>query len=542
MVAGDSVTVSATGSFRNAGNTANDKGAGTGKTVALTSSYGGTDATNYTITDQATTTASITPKPLTISGIAATDKVYDGNATATVSTAGVTNSVLQTGGLVAGDSVTVSATGTFRNAGNTANDKNVGTGKTVALSSTYGGSDATNYTITDQTTTTASITAKPLTISGITAADKVYDGNATAIVSTAGVTSSVLQAGGLVAGDSVTVSATGTFRNAGNTANDKNAGTGKTVALTSTYGGTDATNYTITDQATTTASITPKALTVSADSARKTQDGQAYTGGNGVSYSGFASNETASVLGGSLSFGGSSQGAVTAGSYVITTSGLSSGNYAITFQDGTLTVDPAPTPASASSGSGDAGALQLAIVKGTAGRGAGVDNVTAISSRSGQPISVVSQDSTVPASTSGSYAWPALQAVKAPDKSDTGLLGVTILGTGGSAAGPAAVAFEQDGVTISLRTASPPLVRPANDRVVFSSRMTEFMVQGPQGELVAFSGGLVNRRLVVVATTAESKQLAQASMNLVLAGAIMALGKDKPIVLASLDGVVLDLR
>jgi hypothetical protein len=135
-----------------------------------------------------------------------------------------------------------------------------------------------------------------------------------------------------------------------------------------------------------------------------------------------------------------------------------------------------------------------------------------------------------------------LQAVKAPDKSDTGLLAVTILGTSGSAAGTAAVAFEQDGVTISLRTASPPLVRPANDRVVFSSRMTEFMVQGPQGELVAFSGGLVNRRLVVVAPTAESKQLAQASMNLVLAGAIMALGKDTPIVLASLDGVVFDLR
>ena len=35
---------------------------------------------------------------------------------------------------------------------------------------------ALNYSVTDQTTTTGNITAKALTVSGITASDKTYDG------------------------------------------------------------------------------------------------------------------------------------------------------------------------------------------------------------------------------------------------------------------------------------------------------------------------------------------------------------------------------
>ncbi len=57
-----------------------------------------------------------------------------------------------------------------------------------------------------------------------------------------------------------------------------------------------------------------------------------------------------------------------------------------------------------------------------------------------------------------------------------------------------------------------------------------------------FQGGIVNRRMVVVAPSPESKQLAQRSMNTVLAGAIMALGRQTPVLLAKLDSVVLDLR
>ncbi len=83
-------------------------------------------------------------------------------------------------------------------------------------------------------------------------------------------------------------------------------------------------------------------LTVAANSVGKTYDGQAYVGGNGVSYSGFANGEGVSALGGALSYGGGSQGAVDAGSYAIIPSGLTSNNYAITYGSGTLTIGKAP--------------------------------------------------------------------------------------------------------------------------------------------------------------------------------------------------------
>ena len=253
MVAGDDITVGATGIF-------DTKNVGVAKTVALTSSYGGVDVGNYTIIDQANTTADLTQKALSVSGITAANKTYDGNRVAAVSTAGVTSAALQAGGMVVGDDITVSATGLF-------DTKNVGTSKTVALSSSYGGVDVGNYAITDQTSTTANVTQKALGISGISAANKTYDGNRIAAVNTAGVTAAALQAGGMVVGDDITVSATGLF-------DTKNVGTAKTVALTSRYGGVDVGNYAITDQATTTADVTQKALDISGiTAANKTYDG-----------------------------------------------------------------------------------------------------------------------------------------------------------------------------------------------------------------------------------------------------------------------------
>lgn len=60
-----------------------------------------------------------------------------------------------------------------------------------------------------------------------------------------------------------------------------------------------------------------------------------------MNYSGFVNGETSAVLGGTLGYGGTSQGAVDVGSYVITPGGLTSPNYAITYADGTLTVNKA---------------------------------------------------------------------------------------------------------------------------------------------------------------------------------------------------------
>lgn len=92
----------------------------------------------------------------------------------------------------------------------------------------------------------------------------------------------------------------------------------------------------------TTLTIDKAALTVTANDASKTYDGLAFTGGNGVSYSGFVNGEDVGVLGGALVYGGSAQGAVNTGSYAISSHGLTSGNYAITFVDGTLTISGQP--------------------------------------------------------------------------------------------------------------------------------------------------------------------------------------------------------
>ena len=83
------------------------------------------------------------------------------------------------------------------------------------------------------------------------------------------------------------------------------------------------------------------ALTVAANDDSKTYNGLAYSGGNGVSYTGLVNGESNAVLGGTLGYSGTSQGAVNAGSYVITPGGLTSSNYAISFVNGALTVNRA---------------------------------------------------------------------------------------------------------------------------------------------------------------------------------------------------------
>ncbi len=120
---------------------------------------------------------------------------------------------------------------------------------------------------------------------------------------------------------------------------DKNAGTGKSIHIAdiSLTARTAATTRLRNSTATASADITPAPLTVTANDDRKLYDGAAYSGGNGVTYAGFANGEDSSVLGGLLAYGGSSQGAVQAGTYGIDPSGLTSNNYDLRFVNGTLT-------------------------------------------------------------------------------------------------------------------------------------------------------------------------------------------------------------
>ena len=226
-LSGDTVTLAgtATGAFAN-------KNVGTAKAVTTSGlSLGGADALNYTLV-QESTTANITPATLTVVGLSATSRVYDATMVA-----GLTGTA--TVAALSGDTVTLAgtATGAFAN-------KNVGTAKAVTTSGlSLGGADALNYTLV-QESTTANITPATLTVSGITAANKTYDGTAFATVSA---TNALY--GGLISGDAVSVAATGVFT-------DKNAALGKTVTLASSYSGADVGNYNISNQGSTTANIT----------------------------------------------------------------------------------------------------------------------------------------------------------------------------------------------------------------------------------------------------------------------------------------------
>ncbi|TDM08964.1 MAG: hypothetical protein C4K60_06285 [Ideonella sp. MAG2] len=255
LQAGDLVTATGNGMF-------SDKNVAIGNKAYTVSqlALAGTDAGNYFLWDGSnpvsslTGTGSITPATLTVN-YTGLDKVYDRLSSATVTTSD---------NRVAGDSLGLSFTANFANVNGVAGTaKNVGMGKTIDVTGvSLTGADAGNYVVASTGTATASITPKALVISGITAQDKTYNGNTTATLDT----SSTLQRNGLVAGDDVTVTATGSFASA-------NAGANQTVTITSVYGG-DSANYSITGQASTVASITPRQVAVSATGGvSKTYDG-----------------------------------------------------------------------------------------------------------------------------------------------------------------------------------------------------------------------------------------------------------------------------
>ncbi|WP_298621958.1 YDG domain-containing protein [uncultured Zoogloea sp.] len=236
---GDSLAVSYTGAAFS------DANGGLGKTVTVNGiSVTGADIGNYTFNTTAITTADILGRLLTISGVQALGKVYDGTTAAVLGTGGAVLS-----GLLDGDVVSVGlGSGVFA-------DKNAGTGKAVTVTGiALSGANAGSYTLQLPVGLTADITPASLTaVTGITAASKVYDGNVAAALNTGAAGFS-----GKLAGDVLSVaSASGVFA-------DKNAGTGKTVTIGNVVlGGADASNYVFTGTATTTADITPKAITVS---------------------------------------------------------------------------------------------------------------------------------------------------------------------------------------------------------------------------------------------------------------------------------------
>ncbi len=226
-----------------------DKNVGTGKSI--TSGNGilsGYDAGNY-IVEYSDIFASITPRVLTVTGIV-DDKVYDGSTHGDYTFVGITP-------WLTSDDVN------FNHATITAEfiDKNVGTDKNVISSNgILSGMDSGNYSVV-YGDIFANITPKVLTVTG-TVADKVYDGNTHGDYTFVDITP-------WITGDDVD------FDHSGITASfvDKNVGNDKDVTSgNGILSGTDSGNYSVV-YSDTTASITPKVLTVTGSVANKEYDG-----------------------------------------------------------------------------------------------------------------------------------------------------------------------------------------------------------------------------------------------------------------------------
>jgi YDG domain len=194
----------------------------------------------YTFADDTATLNELTVNALnlTIAGLTANNKVYNANTTAILGgNAAVTalgSDIVTVGGI---------ASGPFA-------DKNVGTGKAVTVSgNTISGIDAANYNLVQQTGLSADITKANLSVSGLTANNKVYNADNVATLGGAAAVSAI-------GTDVVTVGgiASGLFA-------DKNAGTGKAVTVTgNTITGTDSANYNLVQQTGLSADITAQPI------------------------------------------------------------------------------------------------------------------------------------------------------------------------------------------------------------------------------------------------------------------------------------------
>jgi CSLREA domain-containing protein/uncharacterized repeat protein (TIGR01451 family) len=305
---------------------------GTGKTVTISGlALTGADKANYSLAT-VTAQANITPLNLTVSGITASNKVYDRatNATIDVSGAAIVAGVVISPDVVGLDSS--AATGAF-------DTWNVGTGKTVTISGlALTGADKANYNLAT-VTAQADITALKLGVSGITASNKVYDGNTDATIDVSG---AAIVAGVVISPDVVGLdasAATGAF-------DTKEIGTNKTVTISGlALTGADRANYQL-DTVTTKADITHTLLMVSGVTAQgKTYDGTTAATLNlgGAQLVGVATGDVVALDSSAASgtFGTPTAGAgktVTISGFALT--GANKDNYTLTQPGAQATINP----------------------------------------------------------------------------------------------------------------------------------------------------------------------------------------------------------
>ena len=276
-------------------------------TATITASQAGDS--NYTAAADVAQVLTVNPKALTITGVSASNKPYDGTTVATLTGGSLVD-------VVGTDDVTlVAGSGTFASAG-------VGTGIVVTASGyTLVGTQAGNYTLSSQPGgLSANITTKALTITGVTASNKIYDGTTVATLTGGSLV-------GVVGTDDVTlVAGSGTFASSG-------VGTGIVVTASGyTLGGTQAGNYTLSSQpGGLSANITTKALTITGVTAlNKPYDGTTVATLTGGSLVDVVGTDDVTLVAGSGTFASAGVGTgivVTASGYTLV--GTKAGNYTL---------------------------------------------------------------------------------------------------------------------------------------------------------------------------------------------------------------------
>ena len=234
--------------------------AGTNRSLSADVALTGGDAGNYQLTSGSASTAATIDKRNLTASIAASDKLYDGTSSASITGCSLE---AQTGdhGVVSPDDVGCSApNGAFGN-------KNAGLNKPVSADVALSGADRTNYQLTSATAETNANIGKRDVTASIAAGDKAYDGTDAATITSCSLEP---QDGdhGAISGDEVDC--------AGSNAHfdTKNAGSNKPVSASVTLTGVDASNYQLTSaSASTTANIAKRDVTASISADDKTYDG-----------------------------------------------------------------------------------------------------------------------------------------------------------------------------------------------------------------------------------------------------------------------------
>ncbi len=178
--------------------------------------------------------STVSKKALTIVGVTADNKVYDGTVAATVTGTAVFS------GLENGDDFSVGSLAWVFST------KGAGPNKTVSVLGPIN-PPSDNYTITPPSLT-GSISQLAITVTGAVASDKAFNNSTAATITGATLV-------GVISPDVVLVSGGGTFA-------DVNVGTDKPVTAALVLGGADAANYSLTQPTGLTASITQASQTI----------------------------------------------------------------------------------------------------------------------------------------------------------------------------------------------------------------------------------------------------------------------------------------